>query len=64
MLEYFKTILSKVSFSSSLFEKELKKALQSIGNEEVAALKIWCYQEFGNIYQTILNRYFTPVRQV
>jgi hypothetical protein len=64
MLEYFKTILYKVSFSSSLFEKELKKALQFVGADEITSLKDWCYQEFGSIYQSILNKCFAPLSKV
>lgn len=58
MLEYFKTILSKVSFSKFLFEKELRKAIKVLIQEEVSELRRWCYSKFGNIYQAILNRCF------
>jgi hypothetical protein len=30
MLQYFKTILRKVSFSAELFEKELRKAIKAL----------------------------------
>ena len=33
MLEYSKTILSKVSFDRNLFEKELAKAIKLVGEE-------------------------------
>lgn len=59
MLEYFKTILSKVSFDRWLFEKELKKAISSLVPEEIKTLKDWCYDQFGQIYESILNRCFT-----
>lgn len=58
MLEYFKTILSKVSFSRFLFEKELRKAIKALVDEELHELKIWCYSKFGHIYQAILNSCF------
>lgn len=58
MLEYFKMILSKVSFNEFLFEKELKKAIKSLVNEEVEKLKNWCYDKFGHIYSATLNRHF------
>jgi hypothetical protein len=54
MLEYFKTILSKVSFDKRLFEKELKKAIRCLLPEEVLQLKEWCYSRFEN-HQLILN---------
>ncbi|AIZ64649.1 hypothetical protein PK28_14995 [Hymenobacter sp. DG25B] len=58
MLEYAKTILTKVSFDKILFEKELRKALRMLGSEELHQLKTWCYQKFARIYQNILNRVF------
>lgn len=61
MLEYFKVILSKVSFSKSLFEKELRKAISSVLMEELVELRDWCYSKFGDIYQSIINRCFSRV---
>ena len=58
MLEYFKTILAKVSFDRSLFEKELRKAIVSLIPEEVKQLKAWCYEQFGQKYQPVLNSCF------
>ncbi|WP_421873463.1 hypothetical protein [Marinoscillum sp.] len=58
MLEYFKTILSKVSFDRWLFEKELKKAIKSLVPEEIRTLRDWCYDQFGQIYESILNKCF------
>ncbi|MBO3272719.1 MULTISPECIES: hypothetical protein [Hymenobacter] len=58
MLEYTKTILSKVSFDKFLFEKELRKALRTILPEEVAQFKEWCYAQFAKVYRVILNRAF------
>ncbi|VXD20891.1 hypothetical protein [Marinoscillum sp. 108] len=59
MLEYFKTILAKVSFDRWLFEKELKKAIRSLVPEEIITLRDWCYDQFGQIYESILNKCFT-----
>ena len=58
MLEYFKTILKKVSFDRQLFEKELVKAIKSLLAEEINKLKEWCYRKFGKNYQPILDRCF------
>ncbi len=58
MLEYFKTILSKVSFSKFLFEKELRKAIKALVDEELRELQKWCYKKFGDVYQAVLNRCF------
>lgn len=58
MLEYFKTILSKVSFDKRLFEKELRKAIKALVDQEVSLLREWCYQNFGQQYQPILNQCF------
>lgn len=57
MLEYCKTILSKVSFDRKLFEKELAKAIKSLVGEELVALKNWCYEMFGQVYPAVLNRH-------
>lgn len=59
MLEYFKTILSKVSFDRWLFEKELKKAIKSLVPSEILNLRDWCYDQFGQIYQSILDKCFS-----
>lgn len=61
MLEYAKKILSKVSFDAQLFEKELKKALKVLMPKEIIELKNWCYMEFGQQYQPLLNRCFVRV---
>jgi len=61
MLEYIKTILQKVSFDKSLFEKELAKAIKMLIPEEVKQLKRWCYAQFGKMYRGVLNRCFSRV---
>ena len=57
MLNYVKTVLTRVSFDASLFEKELRKAIKMLIGEEVQELRRWCYLNFGN-HQAILNRCF------
>lgn len=61
MLEYVKTILKKVSFDSRLFEKELAKAIKMLIPKELRELKNWCYEQFGHIYNDILNKHFATV---
>lgn len=61
MLEYFKTILSKVSFDPELFEKELMKAIRSLIPEEVSKLKEWCYEKFSHVHLPIINYCFLQV---
>lgn len=58
MLNYFKTILSRVSFDARLFEKELRKAIKMLIAEELQELRSWCYANYGNQYRAILNRCF------
>ena len=58
MLNYFKTILSRVSFDARLFEKELRKAIKMLIAEELQELRSWCYANYGNQYRSILNRCF------
>ncbi|WP_425077022.1 hypothetical protein [Psychroserpens sp. S379A] len=41
MFEYTKTVLAKVSFDSTLFCKELKKALSRLLPYEIEELKIY-----------------------
>lgn len=58
MLEYFKTILSKVSFDKKLFEKELLKAIKNLITEDLQDFKKWCYDQFDHMHGPILNRCF------
>ena len=58
MLNYFKTILSRVSFDARLFEKELLKAIKSLIADEIQELKNRCYANFENEHEAILNRCF------
>ena len=61
MLEYIKTILSKVSFSKELFEKELRKAIAMLVPDELIELKDWCNSKFGHLYHHIINKCFSSV---
>ena len=58
MLNYVKTVLTKVSFDARLFEKELRKAIKLLLADEINELKNWCYTSFGNQHEAILNRCF------
>lgn len=58
MLNYVKTVLTKVSFDALLFEKELRKAIKMLIADEVKELKQWCYTRFGSEHGAILNRCF------
>ncbi len=40
-LEYYKTVLKKVSFDAKLFSKELKKAISKLLPYEIEELKRW-----------------------
>ncbi|NAS11570.1 hypothetical protein [Poritiphilus flavus] len=44
MLEYYKTVLQKVSFDAKLFSKELKKAVSRLLPNEIEELKHWLQQ--------------------
>ncbi len=49
MLEYVKTILSKVSFDRVIFEKELRKSIQNyLDPREIRFLQEWCYEQFSS----------------
>ena len=58
MLEYTKMILLKVSFSRSLFEKELRKAFKLVPPLDLAEFRTWCYQQFSRLYRRVLKRVF------
>ena len=58
MLNYVKTVLTRVSFDARLFEKELRKALKMLLAEEIKDLCNWCYATFGHEHKAILNRCF------
>jgi len=58
MLEYTKTILSKVSFNRELFGKELRKSLKWLKKEEVIALQAWCLLTFGDRYGDVIEHTF------
>lgn len=58
MLNYVKTVLTKVSFDARLFEKELKKAIEILIGADIQNLKQWCYSQFGNQHEAILQRCF------
>ncbi|GHB45965.1 hypothetical protein [Mongoliitalea lutea] len=58
MLEYVKTILTKVSFDKRLFEKELKKAFNLLMASEIEEFRDWCYRNFSGRYEPVLNKYF------
>lgn len=58
MLNYVKTVLTKVSFDARLFEKELRKAIKMLIAEEISDLRNWCYNRFGKEHEGILDRCF------
>ncbi len=60
MLEYYKLIIDKVSFSAHLFEKELKKAIRAILPDDMPKLMDWAYQKYGSVYRRILDALFKP----
>lgn len=61
MLEFTKSILTKVSFDRFLFKKELKKAVKWLTKEELHHLKTWCQQRFGAIYGDVIHETFAAV---
>ena len=58
MLEYVKEVLSKVSFSRNLFEKELSKSLKNLVPEDIQSLKDWCIINFSDTYLEEIERIF------
>jgi len=60
MLEYAKVILPKVSFSRDLFQKELNKCINWLGDSELDYFRAWCFDNFQDLYPDILVEAFTP----
>ena len=61
MLEYAKIILQKVSFDNSLFEKELRKAVADLHQDEPGKLYTWCMDFFGDMYPETIERVFSSL---
>ncbi len=61
MLEYTKTILRKVSFDAELFQKELKKALKWLNDDDLSDLYIWLVDNYYNSHKSIINETFNKV---
>jgi predicted 3-demethylubiquinone-9 3-methyltransferase (glyoxalase superfamily) len=64
LLDYTKLILSKVSFCEALFEKELRKNLYQLSDEEKQDLQGWCKYHFGVKYNLIIDRCFDHAESV
>lgn len=45
-LEYYKTVLQKVSFDKSLFNKEYAKAMRELSEHDKHKLVQWCTVHF------------------
>ncbi len=58
MLDFYKMILSKVSFDKNLLIKEIKKSLKQLSSIDIVDLQIWCYREFGHLYKKELDLLF------
>ncbi len=54
MLKYTEIVLQKVSFNKELFNKELRKSLKWLKNEEVKVLRSWCVMNYGNTYGDVI----------
>lgn len=58
MLEFSKTVLSKISFDKRLFKKELKKSLKWLKPNEKLVLKVWVLTQFGHMYKDVIQDVF------
>jgi hypothetical protein len=58
MLDLCQNVLQKVSFSKTLFRKELIKSMKWLTQKEQLALQAWCMSRFGNEYQDIISEIF------
>ena len=48
-LEFYKTVLQKVSFDKTLFRKEYVKALSDLSASDKLKLMWWCNKEFSPV---------------
>jgi lactate dehydrogenase-like 2-hydroxyacid dehydrogenase len=62
-LDYVKVILEKVSFDAKLFEKELRKAIKTLLTEEIKELRAWCSEQFGKMYNQVIEKCFSRIRR-
>lgn len=56
--DYCKLILKKVSFSSYLFERELRKAIKACDPRQLHVLKRWCLKKFWQVHQPLILKVF------
>ena len=61
MLEFCKSVLQKVSFDHSLFQKELNKSIQWVNQTEVENLRQWCLETYGNQHGLIIQQAFETI---
>jgi len=59
MLEFCKSVLSKVSFDRALFAKELKKSVTWLKKSEIQNLKDWCLNRYGHLYGDLIISTFS-----
>ncbi|MBT7652303.1 MAG: hypothetical protein HN563_03215 [Flavobacteriales bacterium] len=59
MLEFCKSVLSKVSFDRALFAKELKKSVRWLKKSEIQNLKDWCLNRYGEVYGDVIISTFS-----
>ena len=59
MLEFCKSVLSKVSFDRALFAKELKKSVRWLKKSEIQNLKDWCLNRYGEVYGDVILSIFS-----
>ena len=61
MLEFCKSVLQKVSFDHSLFQKELNKSIQWVSQAEVENLRLWCIEPYGSKHGIIIQQAFDTI---
>jgi len=61
MLEFCKSVLQKVSFDHSLFQKELTKSIQWVNQTELENLRQWCMQTYGSQHGLIIQQAFETI---
>ncbi len=62
MLEFCKTVLSRVSFDRRLFAKELKKSFQWLPREDAEALRQWAMKQYRHKYAHAITAAFAAAQ--
>jgi hypothetical protein len=62
MLDFCKTVLTRVSFDRRLFAKELKKSFKWLSKEDAETLRQWAMAQYSHKYAQLIGSTFAAVQ--